>query len=50
MSGSGTRKAAGLGFEHRAEGVVAQGSLLLQMKAHVFGKHVVGQASLGTAQ
>lgn len=29
MSGPYARKAAGLGFDHRAEGVVAQSSLLL---------------------
>jgi hypothetical protein len=29
MSGPDARKAASLGFDHRPEGVVAQGSLLL---------------------
>ncbi|SOO33954.1 hypothetical protein XFF6994_3300014 [Xanthomonas citri pv. fuscans] len=29
MSGPDARKSVGLGFDHRAEGVVAQGSLLL---------------------
>ncbi len=29
MSGPGTRNAAGLGFDHRAEGIVTKGSLLL---------------------
>ncbi|MDT7821057.1 hypothetical protein, partial [Xanthomonas hortorum] len=29
MSGPYARKAAGLGFDHRAEGIVAQSSLLL---------------------
>lgn len=29
MSGPDARKAVGLGFDHCAEGVVAQGSLLL---------------------
>lgn len=43
MRGPDARKAASLGFDHRTEGVMAQGSLLLQMKADA-GEQLVGQS------
>ncbi|WP_181105654.1 hypothetical protein [Xanthomonas arboricola] len=43
MSGPEARKAAGLGFDYRAESIVAQGSLLLQMTADA-GEQFVGQS------
>ncbi len=42
MSGPDAGKAVGLGFDHCAESVVAQGSLLLQMKTNV-GEQFVGE-------
>ncbi|WP_355582734.1 hypothetical protein [Xanthomonas cannabis] len=42
MSWPDACKAVGLGFDHCAEGVVAQGSLLLQMKTNA-GKQFVGE-------
>lgn len=41
MRGPDARKAAGLRFDHRPEGVMAQCSLLLQMKADA-GEQFVG--------
>ncbi|WP_274390894.1 hypothetical protein [Xanthomonas campestris] len=43
MRGPDARKAAGLGFDHCAEGIVAQCSLLLQMKANA-SEQFVGQS------
>ncbi|OOX10410.1 hypothetical protein Xcaj_16300 [Xanthomonas axonopodis pv. cajani] len=42
MRGPDARKAAGLGFDHRAEAVVAQGALLLQMEPDA-GEQFVGE-------
>lgn len=43
MRGPDARKATGIGFDHRTEGVMAQGSLLLQMKADA-GEQLVGHS------
>ncbi|MEA9733359.1 hypothetical protein [Xanthomonas campestris] len=42
MTEPDARKAAGIGFDRRTEDVMAQGSLLLQMKADA-GEQFVGQ-------